>query len=719
MVWWTRCCRARSGSPRPGADTVAPAGWGTLFIVDDQEKEAIRQRTDIVELISAYTPLKKTGSRWKGLCPFHNERTPSFTVDPERGRWVCFGACGTGGDIFTFLEKAENLTFFEAAERLAARAGITLSRKGATPAEREASDRTRTERDRVLNANALAARFYQQVLKRAPLAFEYAHQKRKLTHQTLEDFGVGFAPEEWEALSRYLVAQGVHLEDAERAGLVTRRGDGSAYDRFRARLIFPIVDVQERVVAFGGRILQPAENAPKYLNSPETPVFSKSKTLYALNRARKTIAEKDQAVIVEGYMDVVACHQAGFTNVIATLGTSLTDEHVRLLGRYTKNVVLSFDADDAGIRAALRSAELFAAAGANGFSLKVLNLPDGEDPDSLVTAGNVGAFKRAIDEATSVPEFHLQALARKHDVRNTNGREQYMREALGVIAEVRSSMEQDRLIQKIARYHPSWERGSVHVEESLRGELRRLRFTGAAADAAQNPSRSGYGQSNAGNGQGISGYNQSNQQSGGYSPNYTPRQNGGGRGTFPNGYNTKRWNAPMEPPPVIAPDATADAKAERTVLRALFSPEWTEVVQDRVRATLFSDARAVALVASALPQLKGGETPADAINRAAIDNPDVARFADYLLLGDEEDPLSLQAIDDCLLYLLERQGKRQARDLSQRIEENSLAEKQNKDVTPQEGKGGDSEEELLRQWQNRMEALKRTRPENAAKDSSP
>ncbi|MBC8139617.1 MAG: DNA primase [Fibrella sp.] len=665
--------------------------------MEDSEKEAIRQRTDIVELISAYTPLKKAGRTWKGICPFHNERTPSFTVDPERGRWHCFGACGIGGDVFKFLEKAENLTFLEAAERLAAKAGITLSRKGATPAEREAADRNRTERDRIIQANALAARFYQQVLRRAPLATEYAYEKRKLTHQTLEDFGVGFAPDEWEGLSRYLVQQGVHLEDAERAGLVKRRNDGSGYDLFRGRLMFPIVDVQERVIAFGGRILPPAENTAKYINSPETPVFLKSKTLYALNRARKTISERDQAVIVEGYMDVVACHQAGFTNVIATLGTSLTDEHVRLIGRYTKNVVLSFDADDAGIRAALRSAELFAAAGADAFVLKVLNLPSGEDPDSLVTSGNVGAFKRAIDEAMSVPEFHLQALVRRHDVQNPNGREQYMREALGIIAEVRSSMEQDRLIQKIARYHPSWERGSVYVEESLRSELRRLRFGGTSTPDILNnplPPRNNYGQSRGNNG---------------YGNNYMPRQDGNGRGTFPNGYNNnRRWNAPQEPPPVIAADATADPKAERTVLRAFFSEEWTQVVQDRVRPTLFSDARAVMLVDRTLPLLASGQTPAEAINRAAERDPELADFADRLLLSEDEEPLSLQAIDDCLLYLVERQGKRQARNLSQQIEENSFAEKQNNFIAGQEGKAGAAEEELLRQWQNRMEALKRS-----------
>ena len=669
------------------------------FIVEDSEKEAIRQRTDIVELVSAYTPLKKTGNRWKGVCPFHSEKTPSFTVDPERGRWHCFGACATGGDIFTFLERAENLSFMEAAERLAAKAGITLSRKGATPAEREAADRNRTERDRVFNANALAARFYQTTLRKAPLAFEYAYQKRKLTSQTLDDFGIGYAPDDWEALSRYLHGQGVFLEDAERAGLLTRRNDGSAYDRFRARLIFPIVDVQERVVAFGGRILVPAENAPKYLNSPETPVFSKSKTLYALNRARKTIAERDQAVIVEGYMDVVACHQAGFTNVIATLGTSLTDEHVRLLGRYTKNVVLSFDADDAGIRAALRSAELFAAAGANAFSLKVLNLPPGEDPDSLVTAGNTGAFKRAIDEAMSVSEFHLLAILKWHDVQNPAGREQYMREALAIIAEVRSTMEQDRLIQKIARYHPSWERGSVHVEESLRAELRRLRFGGAAqADAALSQGGGGYvprppKQNNGGNGGG-----------------YQPRQGGTFAQTF------QRWNArPTEPPPVIAPEATADVKAERTVLLALFNAEWTQVVQERVRPAFFGDERAQTLVERALPPLLAGDSPASAVNAATENDPELADFADKLLLSDAEEPLNLQAIEDCLLFLAERQGKRQARNLSQQFEESTSAQKQNDNFSQEAGKTPAADEELLRQWQITMEALKRGRSGGADK----
>ena len=476
--------------------------------------------------------------------------------------------------------------------------------------------------------------------------------------------------------------------------------------------MFPIVDVQERVVAFGGRILQPADNVPKYLNSPETPVFSKSKTLYALNRARKSISELDQAVIVEGYMDVVACHQAGFTHVIATLGTALTDEHIRLLGRYTKNVVLSFDADDAGIRAALRSAELFASVGSDVFSLKVLNLPGGEDPDSLVMAGNKGAFQRAIDNALSVPEFHLLAIERQHNLEHPVGREQFLNQALVMIAEVRSPREQDKLIQKIAHYHPSWAKGNFNVEVSLQAELKRIQYGGRVTPEAASPSysRPDYAP---------------RPPNSGFSNGYTPRPDGTGRGTFSQGYTPstnfgrtsgRRWNAPIEMPPVIARDATADSKAERTVLLALFSEEWTEVVRRRVRPSLFSDVRAASLVERTLPFLTAGQMPYEAINRAVGADPELMPFADYLLFTDKEEPLSLQAIDDCLLFLLDRKGKQQARILSQQVEENSFAEKQNKEIGLQEGKNEGAEEELLRQWQKTMETLKRNRSGDASKD---
>ncbi|HVK02426.1 MAG TPA: DNA primase, partial [Armatimonadaceae bacterium] len=459
----------------------------------EQEKEAIRNSTDIVELISGYTALRKAGARWKGLCPFHTEKTPSFTVDPESGRWHCFGGCSTGGDVFTFLEKAESLSFIEAAERLAARAGITLTpRGGGGLAEMDAVRQAQQEKDRIYGANALAQRFFRQSFARFSLPREYAEQ-RGLSHQTIEEFGVGFAPDDWGQLADFLFKHGVRAEDAEKARLIfpSRRGDGYV-DQFRGRLTFPIVDVQERVVGFGGRLITPAPNAPKYLNSPETPVFLKSRTLYALNRARKAIQEADRIVVVEGYMDAVACHQAGIPFVVATLGTSLTDDHVRMIGRYTKNVLLSFDADVAGVRAALRAAELFAAAGPE-FSLRVLTLPEGEDPGSmLLDRKDAAGFHRAIDAARTVPEFRIDVLKGEHDLSTDRGRADFMREAAIMIADVRVAVEQDRLIRRLASY--ALGDTSLHAEESVRAIVRQAGGGRLAADVLDTGGSGGGGQ---------------------------------------------------------------------------------------------------------------------------------------------------------------------------------------------------------------------------------
>jgi DNA primase len=262
------------------------------------------------------------------------------------------------------------------------------------------------------------------------------------------------------------------LGDAEKAGLVfrSRHAENAFIDKFYARLIFPIRDVQERVVGFGGRLMAPAENAPKYLNSPETPVFSKSRILYGLHRARKAIQAEDRAVVVEGYLDVVQAHQAGFHNVVATLGTALTEEHVRLLYRYSKNVVLSFDADEAGVRAALKAAALFDGTDENA-TVRVLALPPGDDPDSLLARGDAPAFRRAIDSAVTVPEFRLRVLRAKTDVSTDAGKIAFLREALPVLAEVRSVLERDLLVRRLAPYHPAYATGGARAEESLRTEL--------------------------------------------------------------------------------------------------------------------------------------------------------------------------------------------------------------------------------------------------------
>ena len=478
-----------------------------MGVMDSSEKEAVRERTDIVELISGYTALKKSGSRYKGICPFHQEKTPSFNVDPATGRWHCFGACGTGGDCFTFLERAENLSFPEALQKLALRAGITLTARGNTPAEREASQRVQSEKDRLFAANAVAARFFRDCFRRDKAAQEYAFG-RGLVHETLENFQVGWAPDDWTQLADHLYREKVHAEDAVAVGLIapSRRGDGTYIDRLRGRLIFPIIDVQERVVGFGGRLIADVPGAPKYLNSPDTPVFSKGNVLYGLNRARRALANtrtghegESRILLVEGYMDVVAAHQAGIENVVATLGTAMSEEHVRLIRRYgVSNVVLSFDADDAGVKAALRAASLLAAAGED-LSLRVLSLPRGEDPDSLLRKGEAARFRRAIDDALTVAEFRLKSLEAKADTRTAAGRAEFQREVVSVIASLPTMKEQDALVRKMAM-HPAFEGSTLHAEETLRTEVRRVQGNIGGAlpvdegfGTAPPPPRNGYG----------------------------------------------------------------------------------------------------------------------------------------------------------------------------------------------------------------------------------
>ena len=302
-------------------------------MADRSDIDEVRARIDLVSVVERYVTLKRTGNKLKGLCPFHQEKTPSFTVSPDIGRWHCFGSCAEGGDVFKFVQKIENLSFPEALERLALQANVTLTSRRPGADSSMGSDTPRTEageKDRIYKINALALRFYRDVLARSSVARDYL-QERGLAYAASEAFSLGFAADEWDGLCRYLTGKGVALADAEKAGLVTI-GERGTFDKLRGRLIFPIFDVQERPIAFGGRLIAEARpGQPKYWNSPETPVFSKSRTLYGLWRARKAIAAREQAVVVEGYTDVIACHQAGFENVVATLGTSLTEEHVQTL----------------------------------------------------------------------------------------------------------------------------------------------------------------------------------------------------------------------------------------------------------------------------------------------------------------------------------------------------------------------------------------------------
>ena len=627
--------------------------------MEQSEKEAIRERTDIVELISGYTTLKRVGGKYKGLCPFHSERTPSFNVDPEQGRWYCFGACGMGGDVFKFIEKAENLSFIEAAQRLAERAGITLTPRGG---DREAAQRQQSEKERAYAVNAAALQFFRDCLRRDDAARAYT-ERRGLIHSTLEDFQIGYAPDDWSQLTDFFRKQKIHLEDAEKAGLIfpSSYNAGAFTDRFRGRLLFPIVDVQERVVGFGGRII--GDGQPKYLNSPETPVFSKSRVLYGLNRARKAIQERDLVLVVEGYMDVVAAHQAGLAFVVATLGTSLTEDHVRMIRRYTKNVVLSFDADDAGVKAALRAAELFGISGED-VTLRVLSLPPGEDPDSLLAKGDVAGFHKAIENAVTVPEFRLTSIEKRHDVSNDTGKLALLREAVAIIAAVPSTLQQDMLIRRVAGFHPDYGTNSLRAEESVRAEVRRA--SGGNAPLADDflPSASA--------GPGFRRGGPTAYRPGGAGGEYR-RKGAYGRPdrTFvqPDGEPTPRMPA-------------AWAAAEQTLLQALLSEEWFGALRLAVGDTdlqLPSD-DAQNLFQALWPLLTGNMTLGDALDQ--LTDPALVDHADSLRMAILDTPLSPEAIEDALRQLDRLNETRKLREIVER---------------PKEGNGSYSDEQL-RQW---------------------
>ncbi|MDR7602786.1 MAG: DNA primase, partial [Armatimonadota bacterium] len=318
-------------------------------MVAEEIREQIRSRVDLVELASAYVSLRRSGRRYVGLCPFHSEKTPSFTVDRERGLFYCFG-CGAGGDIFDFFMRAEGVSFGEALRELSRRAGVPL----------EARPSAQGEIAGLLRALDAAARFYRETLLHPNWGRpgrEYLAQ-RGVSPQVAEHFRLGYAPLDQRALLQHLLSRGYAVEVLERAGLVGHREPSGYYDVFRGRLMFPILDLQDRAVAFGGRALR-EEDQPKYLNSRESPVFHKGRTLYALNFAREAIRKRGYAVVVEGYMDAIACHQYGIHHVVASLGTVLTPDQVALLRRFTSSAVLVYDSDEAGQRAAVRALPLF------------------------------------------------------------------------------------------------------------------------------------------------------------------------------------------------------------------------------------------------------------------------------------------------------------------------------------------------------------------------
>jgi DNA primase len=440
----------------------------------------IRERTDIVELVGAYTPLKKAGRSYKGLCPFHQEKTPSFVVFPDSQNFHCFG-CGKGGDIFTFQMEVEKVDFPEALRELAKRAGVDLA--DAPGVAKESDER----RERLLNAIDLAATFFHDQLLNQPtgLAGRELAEKRGLDRATIERFRLGFAPDRWDALLTMLGARGFDAATLVEAGLAQERQTGGHYDRFRNRLIFPIADREGRIVGFGARAL--GDDQPKYLNSPQTSLFDKSSLLYALHLAKDAIKSENRAIIVEGYMDAIAAHQFGHPNVVAAMGTALTESQVGLLKRFSKRIVLALDADAAGQMATLRSLESMPneldhvdspvpdAAGIVRFERKldaqisILQLPVGKDPDELLRK-SPQQWDSLVESAIPFLDFVIDVIARDVDLNDPRSKSAAFQRIAPLLRQVGDQVTQQHYLGRVA--------GKLGISEQVlwselkRGQLR-------------------------------------------------------------------------------------------------------------------------------------------------------------------------------------------------------------------------------------------------------
>lgn len=374
------------------------------FAFENTIQEILR-RINIIDIVGEHVKLKKSGSNFMGLCPFHNEKTPSFSVSPDKGLFYCFG-CGVGGNVFTFLMKTRGITFSEALQYLSKRAGVALPKQNLSPLQRKYKEL----RNKIFQINKLAEEFYRKTLsgEEGRRAIEYLKNERGLSDTTISDFRLGYAPDRWNSLVNYLIAKGISLEDGEKAGLILPRKDGSYYDIFRDRVMFPITDMDGNIQGFGGRIIDNGE--PKYLNSPETPVFTKGRTFYGMELTWKEVRKQEEAFIVEGYFDLIMLYEKGIKNVLAPLGTALTEEHVHLLRRIMKRAYMLFDSDSAGLRAAERVLPLFLDSGIDTF---IILLPSGDDPDTFVRREGGGALLELKNKAKSLWDFYLDSMVNK------------------------------------------------------------------------------------------------------------------------------------------------------------------------------------------------------------------------------------------------------------------------------------------------------------------
>ena len=413
----------------------------------DELIEEVRSRNDIVDVISGYVRLTKKGSTYFGLCPFHNEKTGSFSVSPNKQMYYCFG-CGAGGNVFTFLMQYENFSFPEAMEALAERAGIELPKQEMSAQAKKEADK----RQILLEINKAAGKYYYMLLRseHGKQAYEY-FKKRELSDATMQKFGLGYSDKYSDDLYRYLRKLGYDDAILKESGLVSIDEVRGGHDKFWNRAMFPIMDVHNKVIGFGGRVMGDGE--PKYLNSPETKIFDKSRNLYALNFARQT--KKPQMLLCEGYMDVIALHQAGFDNAVASLGTAFTSGHASLLKRYTKEVYLTFDSDGAGIKAALRAIPILKEV---GLTAKVINMKPYKDPDEFIKALGAEEYQKRIDAAENSFMFEIRILEQKYDMKDPEGKTAFQTEVAKKLLDFTTELERNNYMEAVAdKYHMSFE----------------------------------------------------------------------------------------------------------------------------------------------------------------------------------------------------------------------------------------------------------------------
>ncbi|MDD5546699.1 MAG: DNA primase [Candidatus Omnitrophica bacterium] len=424
----------------------------------EQVLEEIQSKADIVEIVGSYIPLRRAGRNYKANCPFHKEKTPSFMVSPSKQIFHCFG-CGAGGNVFGFVMKMENIDFPEAVRTIAEKAGVELPRF--TRAQFETSGYAL----QIYKLNELAASFYSSMLSGTDAGRRAASylKERGVSDEVIAKAKLGFAPDDWSGLINFAKSKGVSIELLERAGLVMPREGGGHYDRFRNKIMFPIFDIKNRVVAFGARVLD--DSTPKYINSPETEVYIKSRHLYGFNFSIQAVKEKDFCIIVEGYLDFLVPYQNGITNIAASLGTSLTELQARLIKRYTKNVVMLYDGDSAGEAASLRGLDIFLQ---EGMQVRVATLPKGCDPDSFVRSKGAGEFDSLIAGAADLFDYKLGVLSARYDAKRSSDKAKMCAEMLPTIAKVADAVLKSEYVKRLG------ERLQVS-EGALLSELKKVR----------------------------------------------------------------------------------------------------------------------------------------------------------------------------------------------------------------------------------------------------